>query len=360
MIQARQQEDLRFCHSFALISKLAWPTMLSYTFSFEVFAIGLLVGFINESNDTNTSNIDGVMNLANSSANSAVNAAADTLIMTMLNSVAIVTASLLFAISIATTRDLGKLEELDRVADESEDKSNLELRIASSNRNGIVLALFILAPIATLSLYYSSNLLQAFGQNTQVAEVSQNILRPISLSVPALLLQMVFEQIMLSFRKMMAAMFIGCSVLFAATIFATCFGLGYGLPDLGFEGLAFSYTTGTYVACMLYGIYVACEKELKRYEFFNFHRLRNNHFDQLRQVVKLGWPIVLSVINEASVALFLSVFAGLIGKEEQASLSSVMQFFYFIFIISAAFGQVSCQEVSRLIGANKHEQASKI
>ena len=96
--------------------------------------------------------------------------------------------------------------------------------------------------------------------------------------------------------------------------------------------MALAYMGSNYLAMLAYGLYLACAKDMRPYQFFNFGRLGLSHFDQLTDILKMGLPIMVSTASDNIVALLLGVFAGLMGKEQLGALNDIMSLYFFVFI----------------------------
>jgi Na+-driven multidrug efflux pump len=353
--ESGKQRKINFCQIFRSVSGLSGLAVLSYAFSYEVFAVGVLAGLVNGTNAS----------LAVDPNNTAeVYQAADTLMMPLMNSVAIVPASALFSIAALISKDLGAIDNLikqrggvNQATDIAERIDKLKRRIASSNRDALALTAFLLSPMAFFTLYFSANLLKGLGQDEAVADVAQSFLRPMAPAMVALLLHVVFEQIAYGFKKLWTAVGVGLVSLVLVVAFATMLGLGYGLPNLGLPGIAYACLGGLLLSATAYAVNLVVDKDLKEYQFFNFSRLSCKEWGFLGDITRQAGPLVLSYANEVSVSICLSIFSGLIGKAAQSQLSTIMQFFYFILTLSTAFGQICWQELSRLIGKTDYQHA---
>lgn len=343
-----------FSAVFSSVSSLAALAALSYSFSYEVFATGVIGGFV-DINQTGPADLNCADRMSNCTA---ILQAANTVMMSFMNSIAVLSACPLFSIAALISAEFGKLEN---PANSGEDNINeYKLRISSSMRDTLIFTIFILSPLAFFPLYYSSSLLKVLGQNSAVAEVAETFLRPMAPAVIALLLQVALEQIIYGFKKIRTAMLVGLVSLALAIAFALLLGIGYGLPNLGLPGIAYACLAGLSFSVVSYASVLIFDKSFKEYQFLNFSRLPSNQFSFLKDIFKESGPLLISYLNEVSVAICLSIFSGLIGGDAQSQLSFIMQFFYFVLIPSTAFGQICWQELSRLIHKSSYEDAQAL
>lgn len=347
--KGKQNKDV-FCSVFRFTLGLSIFVSASYTFSFEVFSIGLLTRYLHLGNGTELGQCDVSGN--NSSDDMALDVS--TLVTTMFNSLLTIAGSVLFATNLVVSHDLGKLSELPP---SSPDRENIEKRIASANRNSCLLAILICFPVASFPLYYSSSTLQAFGQNPESSDIAQTFLRYSFLVPLVLYLTLVFEKILFSFRKVKVTTAIGFPIFVASTIFAVCMSLGCGFEPMGLEGLALPYMTGNVLTAFFYGIFLAFNKKLKRFNFFNFRRLGCRHWDQFCETVRTGLSLMVMTLNEMYIFFLLSILAGYLGDEQLARLNFVVQVYNFSFLVFGPMGEICSQEVRRRIGARYYQKA---
>lgn len=339
-----------FCSVFKMVVPLSLLVALSYTFSFEVFAIGILSRVLKLVNGTDVDSCDFSGHNA-----SEVEEAVSTLITTTFGSVLMVAQSILLATSLVVSHDLGKLENL---SEGSEVAVRIKQRIASANRNACLLALVLCCPPAMVALYKSSSILQAFGQEAEPSDIAQLFLRNSFLIPLATFPALVFEKILFAFKETKMTMVLSLPIFAVTTAFAVCVSLGCGFGPAGLAGLAQAYLGGNYATALAYGLYLGFGKKLRPFGFFNFWKLGCRHWGQFWETVRTGLSMLVLTLNEVYIFFALTLLAGYLGDEELERLNYVVLVYSFSFLIFGPVGEICGQEICRRIGARYYQKAA--
>lgn len=333
---------------FEAVKKISWlamPMALSYTFSFSIVALGIMAGRIKSEED----NQDYI--------------GAAALCATIVNTVLVMAFSGLYSVSILTSKNRGKLKELQdnageqRVAEDEESLPNENQALAEVKQdvsNVLKDSNIISLPLALppfFILYYSSALLQAVGQSARVAALAQSYLRPYSLATLPVLIRLGEEQICFSFEKQIPVMLIGLSTFSLGVLLANilCFGR-FSAPQLDLAGIAYGFVTEAYLIMGVLAVYLSKAKIFNEFNFFRNFSFTRKDWQQIKDLCKIGWPIALTMTMEISATLVTSLFAGWLGSDALTAYSFWAQFYFFVFIPLIALGQATSQEVSRLLG----------
>lgn len=345
----QKRNTLSFRDVFKKISKSSLNMAMSYTFSLEVFFLVFLLSHLNEEEEA---------------------LAADTLITNMINSLATIGFSPLFAMSIVGAQLAGKLKKLqesesllneEKHADHLNLMTEIKKQISSIYRNGLFISAIVTPPIVATMVFAQPVLSSVFNQNTEVSQLAQNFLRPYSLAVPALMVRLSSEQIMFIWNQTKPAMIMALINLSIGMSLSVTLGFGYlGFPQLGNEGILIGYLTESYLTAISFTLYIGLHKEFKDFHFLSLFKSLKGNGAQMQTLLKLSKGFMFTVTTEMTMMLGTSFFAGMIGTTEQAAFAFTMQYMFLTFLMLAAFGQVSCQEMSRQLGAKEYEHASKI
>ncbi len=338
---------ISFLTVFKDISHLAIPMALSFTFSFEVFLSVILLERLSENEDE---------------------VAAATLVSTYVNAVAVFFISPLFAVAIYLSHKLGDWREaIEAQPPLSVERLNEKKEIiASTNANALLIASVAAIP-STLLLYYSNGVLASvFQQEAAVVQATQPYLRTFAFAIPGLLSRLSLEQIMFSFKKTKPAMLMGLTNLGVGVVIALGLGFGFDtevikIPKWGPRGVALGFLVETYMSALAYGLYVAFNKDIRKFQFFNaILRRVQNGAQQRWDILKLGRSISFTTCLELSIMLMVGIFSGLAGTRSQAAMTYYMQFAYFQLIVLMAFSFSCAQELSRAIGSIHYLEANRV
>ncbi|MBN9232113.1 MAG: MATE family efflux transporter [Legionella sp.] len=329
-----------FWDVFKKISALSIPMALSFTFSMEIFLVSLLLNSTSEDDDE---------------------LAATTLITIMLNTLVVIGASPLFAMSVLTSNKIGDLEEAEVNHINEDILAKKREYIAGINRNGLYLST-VLTPVVFSGMFFSKPILtDIFKQKEIVAQIAQDFLRVYAPAVPGLMVRFSSEQMLFSFGRSGYAMISGLLSLGVGTGLAISLERGLlGLPSMGAAGIAIGFAAEAYLTAFAYSIYLARHRDFENYKFFHIFKRFENQFSQLKDLIKMGSSISLSVASEMAMNLSVGVISGLTGIKQQSAISYVNQFSFLNFLALAGFGQSCSQEVNRQIGAKRYENASRI
>jgi len=343
---SRQSDAARmtFLDAFKKMSGIAIPMALSYTFSFEVFASGVLAGNYNDDKD---------------------HTAAITIISTFMNTFLILGMSPLFAMAVVASNWLGDLRTYKEKPKNEQDDVELatkRARISAVNRSGLIISAVATPPVF-LALFFSQAIAtNVFRQDENVAGIAQEYLRPYAFAVPGVLARMTFEQMMFTVGKSRDAMYLGLASFTVGTLLSVWLGFGgLGIDAMGLKGIALGYVAEAYFIALMYGLYIYFKNECREFRFFNlFNTDKKVIADVTSQVLTWSGPISFTIGSELLMTFVVGIIAGAISAESQAALSFVMQFIFLIFIFSAAFGIACQQEVGREVGAKCYNDASRL
>lgn len=326
---------------FKSLSSLSVPMALSFTFSFEIFLIVVLLNALSENEDE---------------------AASATLISTMINTLLVVGMAPLFSMSVVASNKIGELTEAEKEGETNEVVLQEKREyIAGINRNGLWLSAVLTPPIMAGMIFSKPLLTTIFGQNDQVAEITQHFLRVYSPAVAGVLTRISTEQMMFSFGRSKPAMFMGFASLLVGTGISSWLGFGgLGVPKMRGDGVAIGYVIEAYLTSLAYALYLAKHKDFSQYEFFKIFKKFSGQFAQLKELLEIGGSITFSVASEMAMSLSVSILSGMLGTKEQSVITDLNQYIFFNFLLLAGFGQGNSQELNRLIGARKYENASSM
>lgn len=333
------EEPLSYWESFKTISGLSLPMALSFTFSFQVVLVVLLLNRLSQSEEET---------------------AATTLISSLIDTLVTIGIAPLFAMGIVASKMYGEVKRAEEIQEDQESIQHKKAKLAGINRNGLMISAVVTPPIMA-TMIYAKPLLVALGQDEEVAQFTQDYLRPYSLAVPAILSRFCTEQFIFSFKHAPAAMLMALPNFVIGTGLATWFGYGgFGMPALGARGVAYGYVIESYATSICFALYISQMKTFKDYPFYNFTGNWQGNSKELKKLLTLSFPIASSVISYLLVNSITALMSGLQGTNQQAAWSYIAGFSFFIYILYAAFGQGTTQELARKIGQQHFNNANTI
>lgn len=330
-----------FKDSFLRISKLSWQMSASYTFCIQMSAIVYMLSQLDDSEDS----LDSI-----------------TLVTSFINFLVFVGVSPLLPMSLVAGKQLGELDELERVGAtfEHELKQKRE-HIAAVFGNGLIISAFV-SPFMILPMVFSKNILTTvLGQNEDVAGIAQSFIRPYALTIPPLLARVCADQVMFMFKRTKPAMVMSLTTFSISLTIGGILAFGkLGSPKLGVDGVLLGCIIGVYIESLGYLVYLRQSPRLNKFNFYDLNKKWSPYYGQLNDISNLGGLMVLTMSTELSMNLMLNSFSGIVGKQEQAAMAAVLQFSLVSVLLQTAFGQVCAQEMSREMGKENFLQVSKI
>ncbi len=327
-----------FWEFFKSITSLSAPMALSFTFSFQMFLMTILLNYLSNSEDE---------------------LAATNLIITMINVLSIIGMSPIFSVNVLASNKLGELEVAEE--EKKEDEQLLEEKrseISCLVQNGAVIATGLAIPVVSAFVFSKPILTNVFGQNDYVAQKTQEFLRTYSFSTLPLMYRMNFEQILFPFGKGKEAMLMALSSFGIGSLVAGFLGFGWlGIPKLGAQGIAIGYVVEGYLTALMYGLYLAKSQSFEKYHFYRILNSFQGRFQQLFGLLKIGASISISESAEMIASLSPALLAGKIGVPQQAALALINQYTTLTFLLTAADAQTNSQMVNKEIGGKKYIRA---
>ena len=146
---------------------------------------------------------------------------------------------------------------------------------------------------------------------------------------------------------------LGASLLFN---YALVFG-NLGAPALGLEGSALASVLTALVQLLSYVVAILWDRRLRRYRIFgNWWR---PEWERLREIIRLGTPIMVIIIAEAGLFSGAALLMGRIGASELAGHTVALQIAALAFQIPFGIGQAATIRVGYHYGARNREAIAR-
>ncbi len=325
--------------TFGKLSRLSLETAATYSFSLQMALLVYLLAQINQDEE---------------------HLAAITLITSLLNSVVGIGVSPLLATGLVAGKELGQLREA-QINGESEEALQLKREhLAAAFGNALIMSL--LASPVMISLMVNSKPLMVYGlnQNEEVADIASFFIKYYALAIPAIMVRISADNILFAFEKTRPAMILSLINLALGMSLGSVLAFGLlGAPKMGTSGLLVGCIIDPWLTAIEYLIYMSTAPELKQFPFFNFYKPWTPYLKQLKETAAYGGSIAANMTVETTLSLVINAFAGIVGVNQQAAFSSIMQFSLFSFLLQVAYGQTCAQEISRKIGESQFKHASR-
>ena len=207
----------------------------------------------------------------------------------------------------------------------------------------------IAMPPYWLILWHVGDIMRAFGRSAELASQGQTFLRAYMwCTAPWLLFQLLRSFVAALERpRVVLWLSLGGIGLNALLSWAMIFG-HFGLPALGLRGGGLGSTLTWLIMCGALIAVVAFERRFRRFHVFgNWWR-----FDRQRTMamVRLGWPIGLTMALEMGVFALAAYFMGWIGAPAVAAHAIALQIAAITFMVPLGLGQAATVRVGLALG----------
>jgi MATE family multidrug resistance protein len=215
-------------------------------------------------------------------------------------------------------------------------------------RAGLWILIFTLPPY-WLILWHVGALMRAFGESPELAEQGQTFLRAYMwCTAPWLLFQLLRNFVSALERpRVVLWLSIGGIALNFLLSWSLIFG-HLGLPALGLVGGGVGSTLTWLIMCGALVLVVSRDRLFRRFHLFG-HWWR---FDRQRTLamVKLGWPIGVTMALEMGVFALAAYFMGWIGAPAVAAHAVALQLAALTFMVPLGLGQAATVRVGLAVG----------
>ena len=193
----------------------------------------------------------------------------------------------------------------------------------------------------------------ATGQEAELSARAGDFLRVVMWAMIPMIAASVLRNFVSALGRPIFATAITFVALFASLLFNYAFVFGnLGAPALGLEGSALASVLTALVQLASYVIAILTDRRLRRYRIFgNWWRAE---WSRLRELVRLGSPVMVIIIAEAGLFSGAAFLMGRIGEAELAGHTVALQLAALAFQIPFGIGQAATIRVGYHYGAQDH------
>jgi len=209
--------------------------------------------------------------------------------------------------------------------------------------------LAVALPPYWLLLWHVGDLMRAFGQSEELASQGQTFLRAYMWSTAPWLMFQLLRNFVAALERPRIVLWlsIGGIALNAVLSWALIFG-HLGLPALGLVGGGLGSTLTWLMMCGALIAVVSLDRRFRRFHLFGrwwrFDRQRT------RAMVRLGWPIGVTMALEMGVFALAAYFMGWIGAPAVAAHAVALQIAALTFMVPLGLGQAATVRVGLALG----------
>mgnify|MGYP002132798541 CR=1 FL=1 len=327
-----EAEDTESVPSFFIKNvKRTLPTALSYDFSITLPVLGILITHL------------GYPTTAPA-------------VVTMISTIGSLQCACVLPCAFTLGALFGELNEKEKVLKEQQENvitlskeiTGLKNKIGRTPKNG-VLAGLLFTPVAVLPMIFAEPVLSTLGQNEAVAASAQEFFRCYAPFFLTFSPRLAMAFVLFSSGHTTKAMLIVDSVLLATITLE--YTLAFETP-LALTGLGLANGFGLSCTAIGFTAYVG-------YKFDGFHFIKNffsyksEDYQQVLGFIRMGGPIILTIVSDVAVSFAMSIFAGLLSEDILELQNIATQFVGLNAVITAAASQTTALMASEQRGKAK-------
>lgn len=209
--------------------------------------------------------------------------------------------------------------------------------------------LIISLPPYWLVLWHVGSLMRALGQSPELASQGQTFLRAYMwCTAPWLLFQLLRNFVSALERPRMVLWLSMAGIALNAVLsWSLIFG-HFGLPALGLVGGGLGSTLTWWILCAALILVIRRDRQFRRFHLFG--RFWRFDGDRTIAMVKLGWPIGVTMALEMGVFALAAYFMGWIGAPAVAAHAVALQIAALTFMVPLGLGQAATVRVGLALG----------
>jgi MATE family multidrug resistance protein len=215
-------------------------------------------------------------------------------------------------------------------------------------RAGLWILIFTLPPY-WLILWHVGALMRAFGESPELAEQGQTFLRAYMWCTAPWLLFQLLRNFVSALERPRVVLWLSIGGIGLNFLLSWSLIFGHlGLPALGLVGGGVGSTLTWLIMCGALVLVVSRDRLFRRFHLFG-HWWR---FDRQRTLamVKLGWPIGVTMALEMGVFALAAYFMGWIGAPAVAAHAVALQLAALTFMVPLGLGQAATVRVGLAVG----------
>jgi MATE family multidrug resistance protein len=190
----------------------------------------------------------------------------------------------------------------------------------------------------------------ATGQRPEVSRVAGHFLAVLSLSLIPMLIGNVLRSYVSAIGRPVFATVVTALAILVNALGNWSFIFGHlGMPALGLIGSAVSTLLTALATLLAYVVAIGRDRRLRRYRLFG--RWWRPEWQRLREMMKLGVPIALTVVAEGGLFSSAAFLMGRIGEAQLAAHTVALQVAAFFFQVPFGVGQAATIRVGYHYGA---------
>jgi MATE family multidrug resistance protein len=221
--------------------------------------------------------------------------------------------------------------------------------VRRSARMGLWLAVAV-GVVATVLMHFGEDIMLLTGQNPAVAARSGEFLQVLKWAMVPMLIANVLRSFVSALGRPIFATAITVLAIGVAVLGNYVFVFGhFGAPAMGMLGSPVSTVVTSLFFVAAYIVAISSDRRLRRYRVFG--KWWRPEWRRLRELVRTGMPVSLTILAEAGLFSGAAFLMGRIGAEQLAGHTVALQLAAFAFQVPFGVGQAATIRVGYFYGA---------
>ena len=236
-------------------------------------------------------------------------------------------------------------------------RSNAVRDVRRTFRAGLWLLLLAMPPYWLL-LWHVGAIMRAFGQSAELADIGQTFLRAYMWSTAPWLLFQLLRNFVAALERPQSVLWLSLGgIAFNALLsWSLMFG-HFGMPALGIVGGGIGSSLSWLAMCGALALVVRSDRKFRRFHLFG--RWWRYDGERVRSMVRLGWPIGLTMALEMGVFALAAYFMGWIGSPAVAAHAVALQIAALTFMVPLGLGQAATVRVGLALGRRDRDGVAR-
>ena len=227
-------------------------------------------------------------------------------------------------------------------------RSNAIRDVRRTFRAGMWL-LAISMPFYWLLLWHAQPVMMALGQPAELAHAGQSYLRAYMWCTAPWLLFQLLRNFVAALERPSVVLWLSLAAIAVNALLSWALIFGeLGMPALGVVGAGLGSTLTWLIALAALILVIQGDRQFRRFHLFGrFWRLDS---ERTVDMVRLGWPIGITMALEMGVFALAALFMGWIGTPAVAAHAVALQIAALAFMVPLGLGQAATVRVGRALG----------
>lgn len=229
--------------------------------------------------------------------------------------------------------------------------------VRRSVRMGLWLVIAYSVPVWVL-LWNTEGLLVALGQDPNVAKLSGGYMRALQWAMMPSLAVMALRSFVTVLEKAQVVLWatIAGAVFNGFCNYVLIFG-HFGAPRLELVGAGIASVVTSLLTLLLIVVYVLKQRQLRRYVVFG--RFWRSDWETFMAIVRLGWPIGLTILAEVALFSGSAMMMGWVGTVPLAAHGIALQCASITFMVPLGLGQAGMIRAGLAAGRKEHDAVGR-